>query len=157
MLYTENEFMLRLIVHIVAQSVKDVLMSLVDDGLVTMDKIGTSNYFWSYPSAALQLVQKNITILSYLSLLDQGKNKLKDLQASLEKEKAKQQRLQEEIGEAKDTREDTDERAELLKELAELKAKNKELMNELQKYKENDPVLFEKKGLKDTFFKQTNL
>lgn len=70
MLYTENEFMLRLIVHIVAQSVKDVLMSLVDDGLVTMDKIGTSNYFWSYPSAALQLVQKNITILSYLSLLD---------------------------------------------------------------------------------------
>ncbi|CEG67239.1 hypothetical protein RMATCC62417_03700 [Rhizopus microsporus] len=114
---------------VVAQSVKDVLMSLVDDGLVTMDKIGTSNYFWSYPSAALQL----------------DKNKLKDLQASLEKEKAKQQRLQEEIGEAKETREDTDERAELLKELAELKAKNKELMNELQKYKENDPVLFEKK------------
>lgn len=31
-------------------------MSLVDDGLVTMDKIGTSNYFWSYPSAAAQTV-----------------------------------------------------------------------------------------------------
>lgn len=38
------------------QSIKDVLMSLVDDGLVTMDKIGTSNYFWSYPSAAIQIV-----------------------------------------------------------------------------------------------------
>lgn len=41
----------------VTQSVKDVLMSLVDDGLVTMDKIGTSNYFWSYPSAAIQSVR----------------------------------------------------------------------------------------------------
>ena len=34
---------------IVAQSVKDVIQSLVDDNLVDTDKIGTSVYFWSYP------------------------------------------------------------------------------------------------------------
>lgn len=34
---------------IIAQSVKDVVQSLVDDGLVDTDKIGTSIYFWSFP------------------------------------------------------------------------------------------------------------
>ena len=33
-------------------SVKDVLQSLVDDALVDTDRIGTSNYFWSFPSKA---------------------------------------------------------------------------------------------------------
>ena len=35
---------------IVAQSIKDVLQSLVDDGMVETDKIGTSVYYWSFPS-----------------------------------------------------------------------------------------------------------
>ncbi|KAI8577662.1 hypothetical protein K450DRAFT_177470, partial [Umbelopsis ramanniana AG] len=42
--------------QIVVQSVKDTLQSLVDDGLVNMEKIGSSNYFWSFPSAAAQTV-----------------------------------------------------------------------------------------------------
>ena len=33
-----------------SMSVKDVLQSLVDDGLVDSDRIGTSNYFWAFPS-----------------------------------------------------------------------------------------------------------
>ncbi len=37
---------------IVAQSVKDVVQSLVDDDMVETDKIGTSVYFWSFPSKA---------------------------------------------------------------------------------------------------------
>lgn len=37
---------------IVAQSVKDVVQSLVDDNLVDTDKIGTSVYFWAFPSKA---------------------------------------------------------------------------------------------------------
>lgn len=41
---------------IVSQSVKEVLQSLVDDDLVVCEKIGTSNYFWSFPSAVLQTV-----------------------------------------------------------------------------------------------------
>ncbi|EIE77841.1 hypothetical protein RO3G_02545 [Rhizopus delemar RA 99-880] len=103
---------------VVTQSVKDVLMSLVDDGLVTMDKIGTSNYFWSYPSAAIQ---------------------------SLINEEERQKRLQNEISEAKETRQDTEERQKVLMELKEAKERNEELEKELSKYKENDPVLHEKK------------
>lgn len=41
---------------IVQQSVKEVLQSLVDDRLVNGEKIGTSNYFWSFPSTAMQTV-----------------------------------------------------------------------------------------------------
>jgi hypothetical protein len=44
-------------VFVVAQSVKEILQGLVDDGLVTTDKIATSNYFWSFPSAAKQAVK----------------------------------------------------------------------------------------------------
>ena len=35
---------------IVSQSVKEVVEGLVSDGLVITEKVGTSNYFWSYPS-----------------------------------------------------------------------------------------------------------
>ena len=38
---------------IIVQSVKDVVQSLVDDNLVETDKIGTSVYFWAFPSKAL--------------------------------------------------------------------------------------------------------
>lgn len=38
---------------IVSQSVKEVLQSLVDDSMVDQDKIGTSNFFWSFPSQSL--------------------------------------------------------------------------------------------------------
>jgi hypothetical protein len=34
------------------QSVKETLMALCADNLVRTDKIGTSNYFWSFPSEA---------------------------------------------------------------------------------------------------------
>ena len=37
-------------------SVKEVLQSLVDDGLVDTDRVGTSNYFWSFPSKAVHKV-----------------------------------------------------------------------------------------------------
>jgi transcription initiation factor IIE alpha subunit len=41
---------------ITLQSVKEVLQSLVDDRLVNGEKIGTSNYYWSFPSTASQSV-----------------------------------------------------------------------------------------------------
>jgi hypothetical protein len=37
---------------VVLQSIKDVLQSLVDDDLVHCERIGVSNYFWSFPSEA---------------------------------------------------------------------------------------------------------
>jgi len=33
-------------------SVKDVLQSLVDDDMVDSERIGTSTYFWAFPSKA---------------------------------------------------------------------------------------------------------
>ena len=33
-------------------AVKDIVLSLVHDGLVDSDKIGTSVFFWSFPSKA---------------------------------------------------------------------------------------------------------
>lgn len=41
---------------LVQQSVKDVLQTLVDDGLVTVEKIGISNFYWSFPSSIQQSV-----------------------------------------------------------------------------------------------------
>lgn len=38
--------------------VKEVVQSLVDDNLVDTDKIGTSVYFWAYPSKAIHTVSK---------------------------------------------------------------------------------------------------
>jgi hypothetical protein len=37
---------------VVLQSVKEVLQSLVDDDLVRQERIGASNYFWSFPAEA---------------------------------------------------------------------------------------------------------
>ena len=41
---------------ITSMSVKEILTSLVDDGMVDTDKIGTSVYFWAFPSKASQNV-----------------------------------------------------------------------------------------------------
>ena len=35
---------------ITLQTVKEILDGLVDDGLVDAEKVGTSNYFWAFPS-----------------------------------------------------------------------------------------------------------
>ena len=41
---------------ITAQTVKEIAQSLVDDGTVHCEKIGTSNYYWAFPGAALDEV-----------------------------------------------------------------------------------------------------
>ena len=66
---------------VVLQSVKDVLQSLVDDDLVHQEKIGISNYFWSFPSEAAVKLDNEI-------------NKLK---ANLDARSGEQQRLVQQI------------------------------------------------------------
>ncbi len=41
---------------ITLQTVKEVLTSLVDDDLVHQERIGASNFFWSFPSEAANQV-----------------------------------------------------------------------------------------------------
>lgn len=48
---------------IVSQSIKEVLQSLVDDGLVQADKIGSSNFFWSFPSQQGTAIQARVNAL----------------------------------------------------------------------------------------------
>lgn len=43
-----------------SMSVKEILQSLVDDGMVDTDRIGTSNYFWAFPSKALHARKRKL-------------------------------------------------------------------------------------------------
>lgn len=45
-------------------TVKEILQSLVDDGLVDTDKIGTCVYFWAFPSKASQNVSFGDKVLA---------------------------------------------------------------------------------------------
>ncbi|KAJ3497572.1 hypothetical protein NMY22_g19685 [Coprinellus aureogranulatus] len=60
---------------IVSQTVKEVLQGLVDDGLVQMDKIGSSNFFWSFPSqqgSASDLSKVGLTLTATTSVDSRG-------------------------------------------------------------------------------------
>ncbi|XP_047272203.1 meiotic nuclear division protein 1 homolog isoform X3 [Homo sapiens] len=48
---------------ITAMSVKEVLQSLVDDGMVDCERIGTSNYYWAFPSKALHARKHKLEVL----------------------------------------------------------------------------------------------
>ncbi|KAI7881753.1 meiotic nuclear division protein 1 [Lichtheimia hyalospora FSU 10163] len=114
---------------VVQQSVKEVVQGLIDDGLVCSDKIGPSNYYWSYPSAAEQAIR----------------SKEEQLQAKLDQERKKNEQLKREIELAQQGRQPSDERDKVLLELKELQAENKALEKEMQLYKDNDPETYKAK------------
>ncbi|XP_059149140.1 meiotic nuclear division protein 1 homolog isoform X2 [Physella acuta] len=116
---------------ITAMSVKDVVQSLVDDGIVDSDKIGTSIYFWAFPSKASQNRKRK---------LDELENKLKELEA-------KKQQLVATVEKSKEGKEDTDEREEVLEELSKRQQEKKQILEELEKYKECDPEVLEQMKL----------
>lgn len=41
-------------------SVKEVLQSLVDDNMVDTERVGTSNYYWAFPSKALHTRKRRL-------------------------------------------------------------------------------------------------
>ena len=133
---------------ITSMSVKDVLTSLVDDGLVDSDKIGTSVYFWAFPSKATQARKRKIesstenletvSWLIYVSILTgwSTKNFLVQLKKRLvSAEKA--------IVEAQKGRVTSDEREKLLTALETEKQENNRLQCRLQEFAENDPEVLE--------------
>ncbi|PRP81228.1 GAJ protein-like [Planoprotostelium fungivorum] len=110
---------------IVLQSVKDVLTSLVNDGMVKTDKIGTSVYFWMFPS-------------------DEANNRanaIKKLTTDIEGGKRKRDDLKNSISEATKGREESDERSAKIARLTELEKENAELKKKLALYADNDPGL----------------
>ncbi|XP_030048552.1 meiotic nuclear division protein 1 homolog [Microcaecilia unicolor] len=112
---------------ITSMSVKEVLQSLVDDAMVDSERIGTSNYFWAFPSKALHARKRKLEALEMQ--LSEGNQKKKSLQQSTEK--------------ARVGRQDTEERATLTKELAAHQQKKEKLKAEVEKYQECDPDVVE--------------
>lgn len=105
-------------------SVADVNNALVDDGLVDKEKIGGSNYFWSFPGKKdreLQIAHENT-----LSEIEKAKERVAESQSKL--------------ADAKRGREDDDgERAKKLARKVELEKEKIVKTAELEKLKENDP------------------
>ncbi|KAK5865754.1 hypothetical protein PBY51_019999 [Eleginops maclovinus] len=112
---------------ITPMSVKDVLQSLVDDNMVDSERVGTSNYYWSFPSKALHA----------------RKHKLEDLQNQISEAKQRKESVQKAVEKAKVGRQDTKERSALLKELQALREERTQLQAELEKYRECDPEVVE--------------
>lgn len=112
---------------IIAQSVKDVLQSLVDDRLVCAEKIGISNYYWSFPSAAAHA----------------RRQKLGKLEGDLEAGRKREAELRALTAKAGQGREETSHRSQLLERWVVLEAEFKEVTAALDDFKENDPALHE--------------
>ncbi|CAH8856807.1 unnamed protein product [Trichobilharzia szidati] len=106
-----------------SMSVKDVLMSLVHDGLVDTEKIGTSVYFWSFPSKAAQKLK--ISIEKLKENIETTRNQLSKTMKALD--------------EASSKREDTEERRQVINELVEKKGLLESLSVELQDLRRYDP------------------
>ena len=108
-------------------TIKDVLQSLVDDDLVNTDKIGISNFFWSFPSeVSVKLGNEEV----------KARERLK----GLEKE---EESLVEKIELEKQGKEDCEEREELEKKISSLKSLIEGKKRELEAYSANDPERFE--------------
>lgn len=96
-------------------SVKEILQSLVDDALVDAERIGTSNYFWAFPSKAAN----NVSVIVNLEPLSVGvmrgrvlcwfqrKRKLRELEDKLAASEQKKALLEQQVKAAKVGREDS--------------------------------------------------
>ncbi|XP_060573242.1 meiotic nuclear division protein 1 homolog [Ruditapes philippinarum] len=112
---------------ITSMSVKEILTSLVDDGMVDTDKIGTSVYFWAFPSKASQ----------------NRKRKIDDLEARLADAESKKLNLMDAVEKAKVGKEESDDRDEILSRLSEMQGEKTQMEAELERYRECDPDVIE--------------
>ena|SRR3989338_10071114 len=108
---------------IVSQTVKQVLQTVVADGLVESDKIGSGQYYWSFPSQALVQKRNRYAVM------------LKDVE-SLRAQKAQ---LAAAAKEAEKARSGDPDRDEKLARLAELRAVHATLSDEKRQFAESDP------------------
>ncbi|CAH8526311.1 unnamed protein product [Dicrocoelium dendriticum] len=107
-----------------SMSVKDVLMSLVHDGMVDTDKIGTCVYFWAFPNKATQ----------------KHKSTIRRLKEDIESTKTQVAKWEHELMLASSVREETPGRLELLDELQTKRMRLAQLTSELQDLQKFDPT-----------------
>jgi DNA-binding transcriptional regulator YhcF (GntR family) len=128
--YTEKEiFALAAKAGVNANSIQQVHDGLLGDGLVEKQKIGGSNFFWSFKAKRERMAQ--IQHHNTLKLIEELKPKLEEAKANL--------------ADAKRGREDEEEpdgnsRAKKLARLAELSKEKAALESELASLRENDPA-----------------
>ncbi|CAM9576432.1 unnamed protein product [Discosporangium mesarthrocarpum] len=113
---------------IVLNTIKEVNQTLVDDGLVDMDKIGSSNFFWSFPSK-MMVARRN--------LVNSLKEEIKEVEDNIVIQKRKAEELEAD-------RVDTAERRVKLQRLQDASQRMQELEKEFETLKENDPAILEK-------------
>jgi len=114
---------------IVQNSIKDILQSLVEDGMVDMDKVGGTNLYWAFPSKITKMKRQ----------------KLANLKKAVENETAKIEELENRIEKEKKLRVESDRRTEMLAQLEEAEKVEKETKHELEQYKEKDPEVINKR------------
>lgn len=112
---------------VVLQSVKDVLQSLVDDDLVHQEKIGISNFFWSFPGEAAVKLETEIAALKQ----------------KLEERKAYEVRLKDDLSANLVGKEITQEKETLARQVGQLEGEIESKRRELEMYTANDPERFE--------------
>lgn len=112
---------------VVTQTIKDVLQSLVDDSMVDLEKIGSANYYWSFPSKALCFKQKQVD----------------GLKAEIAALEAKVTEGETTVAELTTGREESDDRTTKLARLTELEAEETKLQSQIDMHRENDPAVLE--------------
>ncbi|OQR88548.1 meiotic nuclear division protein [Thraustotheca clavata] len=110
---------------VVLQTIKDVNQALVDDNLVDTDKIGSGNYFWSFPSKVAQQRKRKLEDIE--ERRTQLTAKLEQTNAAIEKQRALQPESQD--------------RVDRLNKLAVLKREVDEAKKRIHLLKDNDPDL----------------
>ncbi|KAL4427478.1 hypothetical protein ABPG77_000767 [Micractinium sp. CCAP 211/92] len=108
---------------VVLQSIKEVVQGLVDDDLVHAEKIGVSNYYWSFPSEAAVKLDQQIEMW----------------EGDLEAKQAERSSLQQQVERSRVGKEDSDERRQLLQQVQQLQAEVEAQQQELAHYAGNDP------------------
>ncbi|KAI4489397.1 hypothetical protein M0802_011152 [Mischocyttarus mexicanus] len=123
---------------IVVQTVKDVLQTLVDDGLVRTDKIGTSVYFWTFPGENIVAIESRIAYATK-----------RIVEAEFKLQKLKEECIKEQTG-----REDTEERRILLQQIQLLRDKENEIKSQIAKLSDVDPEVIAKMSKRAQMFKE---
>ena len=113
---------------IVQKTVEEVLKDATDEGLVNSEKIGTSVYFWSFPSE--EYMKKKVEVDNLTKQKEEFIKTIEEMNA--ENEKLKKERGEEDGRESK------------IEELDQLKKRSDELKRQLDLYKDNDPEFLDK-------------
>lgn len=117
--------------------VKDYLQALSDDNKIHVEKIGSGNWYWSFPSEERKAKER--TLEKAKKEWDQAGAVIADLQAKVDEASAAR-------GEGEERRDDEGcDRQSLLEEHAEAAKEVERLKKELAEYREKDPVEVEKR------------